>query len=193
MISSVPSFLKALMPNNIKRQLSCKYPISGIILSKLGKNMDDLVSSFPITNGIFVSSQKPVHLDLPHSKVRSNGMFLFEARNLAWLIIRRHGLSGCLARQRSYIRRDCSGWSSRHFFWRFRQYSGAALYLARNKAFLRCKSFLSACGIWWLCQYIACFRQQKRNCLFLSAALQTKHFSPFSMASLYSQNIAMSS
>lgn len=189
MAVSVPLLLKALSPNRINRQFDCTYPFSGSILSRLGKKIASPLSAPEMMNGIFVNSQNPVHRAAPHSNVRSNGSFFAFARCFAWVIMRRQGLSGCFARLRSYINLAASGFCSRHLRWRFRQYSGSALYAARFAALRACRSFRSRQLPWLLCQSIACFRQQKRSCLPTSKAPQTMHLSSEVTKRLYPQNV----
>ncbi len=88
--SSVPLCLNALTQNKMNRQLLFTYPSAGMILSRLAA-MGFVPIPRVTTNGISVSSHLPVHLDSPHSSVKSKGRPASFARLRAPRNITDHG------------------------------------------------------------------------------------------------------
>lgn len=79
--SSVPSFLKALIAHNMKRQLSSVYPFLLSIRSMLGEYMCRMVEC--VTKGSPLNSQHPVQRAWHHSGVSAKSRSSFLARYFA--------------------------------------------------------------------------------------------------------------
>lgn len=89
--SSVPLCLKAFRQNSMNRQLPWTYPSAGTMRSRLGAKIFVPMPRM-MRNGIPDNSHFPVHLDDPHSSVRSNGIPASLARLRAPPSITDHGL-----------------------------------------------------------------------------------------------------
>src|SRR5215469_6932929 len=95
MSESVASCLNELMHQRTKRQLASVYPSAGSIRSMLGDQNLGPEVRWPRRNGRPVTSQNPVHLEMHHISVSSNGTPFLTARSRA---LRSNAFQGTLSR-----------------------------------------------------------------------------------------------